>query len=191
MWLSLWGGGRAHWVQVCRLSRLQDLPECLRWSSVVCSVVFPLCPRCIACKYGSISHFKGVFRGFWGCCVGLCCLRALRGLWGFCTRVELGGLKTCGVFASVFLSFSLCLPFVFPCSSSGCPALLWLSFFLCLSSCLVFPFLLCLCCFFFPYGLYAKERAQGFAPCVLDCLVVGCFIWLLLCTLRTRPGSIR
>ena len=44
-------------------------------------------------KYGSISRFKGVFREFYGVCVGLCCLGALRGLGGFCARVELGGLK--------------------------------------------------------------------------------------------------
>ena len=42
-----------------------------------------LCSRCVACKYGSISRFKGVFRGFYGACVGLCWLRGLRGLWGF------------------------------------------------------------------------------------------------------------
>lgn len=30
-----------------------------------------------------ISHFKGVFCAVWGCCVGLCWLGALRGLWGF------------------------------------------------------------------------------------------------------------
>ena len=61
---------------------------------VVCSLLLPalsLCLWCVACKYGSISRFKGVFRGFYGVCVGLCGLRALRGLWGFCARVELGG----------------------------------------------------------------------------------------------------
>ena len=42
-------------------------------------------------EYGSISRFKGVFRGFYGVRVGLCCLGALRGLCGFCARVELGG----------------------------------------------------------------------------------------------------
>ena len=35
--------------------------------------------------------------------MGLCGLRALRGLRGFCTRVELGGLEAYGVFASLFV----------------------------------------------------------------------------------------
>ena len=40
--------------------------------------------RCLQiCLY---SRFKGVFSGFWGWRVGLYCLRALRGLWGFCVR---------------------------------------------------------------------------------------------------------
>lgn len=68
--------------------------------------VLPLCAWCVACKYGSICDFKGVFRGFLLFRVGLCCLGALR---GFCTRVELGGFMACGVFASVFLLLSLCL----------------------------------------------------------------------------------
>ena len=33
-----------------------------------------------------ISHFKGVFSGFWGICVGLFVLGALLGLWGFYVR---------------------------------------------------------------------------------------------------------
>ena len=36
--------------------------------------------------------FLGGFSAFYGARVGLCWLGALRGLWGFCTRVELGGL---------------------------------------------------------------------------------------------------
>ena len=55
--------------------------------------------------------------------VGLCCLRALRGLCGFCARVELGGLKACCVFASLFVL----LPFFF--CSCVCLLLCWLSFF--------------------------------------------------------------
>ena len=49
-----------------------------RWSALVarpafvpCSmpfVPFLLCLWCIASEYGSISHFKGVFIGFWGLC---------------------------------------------------------------------------------------------------------------------------
>ena len=90
---------------------------------------------------------------------------------------------SCCVFAfllSVFLSLSLFL--------SSCPCLSVLDVF-CLSSCLGFPLLLCLCVFFFPIGLHAKRKgAKGF-PCVLSCPVVGCFIWLLLCIPRTRQVS--
>ena len=53
----------------------------------------PPLPWCIACKCGSISRFKGVFSAVWGCCAGLYCLRALRGLWGFCVREWLGGFR--------------------------------------------------------------------------------------------------
>ena len=135
----------------------------------------------VACKYGSISRFKGVFRGFWGCCVGLIGFDALRGLWGFCTRVELGGLKACGVFAFLFILLRLCLlsfcPFVCPLSCPlSCPFLLWLSFACPLAflvcSCVLVGFCVC-CCFFFPCGLYAK-RAHLF--CALSLLGFGVFI---------------
>ena len=70
----------------------------------------------------------------------------------FCARVELGGLKTCCVFAfllSVFLLLCIrCIPFAL--SFVLCPSLLWLSLLVLLH---------CLCCFFFPYG---QERAQRF-----------------------------
>ena len=161
-------------VHLCRLSRVQDLRSACACPLVVCSLLLSalsLCSWCVACKYGSISRFKGVFRGFWGCCVGLCGLRALRGLCGFCVRERLGGLKACGVFAFVFLSFPLCLPFVFPCSSSGCPSLLWLSFFVLLH---------CLCgslgvvVVSFSLAVYTQKRAQF--SCVLSWCVVGLFI---------------
>ena len=73
----------------CKLSRAQDLPEVGAGPLVVCSLLLSalsLCLWCIACKYGSISRFKGVFRGFPLSDVGLYWLGALRGLWGFCTR---------------------------------------------------------------------------------------------------------
>ena len=38
--------------------------------------------------------------------MGLFVLGALRGLWGFCVRERLGGLKACSVFAFRFLLFS-------------------------------------------------------------------------------------
>ena len=53
-----------------------------------------LCLWCVTLEYGSISRFKGVFRGFWVSCVGLYGFGALRGLCGFCARVELGGYMT-------------------------------------------------------------------------------------------------
>ena len=64
--------------------------------------------------------------------MGLCGLRALRGLWGFCVREWLGGFGACGVFAFLFVRFSL----VCPCFS---PFVLLLSF--ALSCVLVFAFL--------------------------------------------------
>ena len=131
-----------------------------------------LCLWCIVFECGSISRFKGVFGGFWGVCVGLCCSGVLLGLCGFCVRVELGGLKACGVFASVFLVFPLlCLPFhLFTCFLSfTLSALFWLSFFCPLALSLwLFG---CGCCFLFPYGLYAKRK--GAISCVLSCSVVS------------------
>ena len=121
-----------------------------------------LCAWCASPEYGSIARFKGGFRGFYGVCVGLCCLGALRGLCGFCARVELGGLKACGVFASVFLLLSSAfLVFaLFLCSSPIFRGFVFVV--LCLSSCIVFVGLWVCCCSLFPFGLYAqKERAQS------------------------------
>ena len=41
-----------------------------------------------------LRAFLEGFMGFVWVCVGLCGLRALLGLWGFCARVELGGYRT-------------------------------------------------------------------------------------------------
>ena len=142
---------------------------------------FSLCLWCVVFECGSISRFKGVFSAVWGCCVGLSCLRALLGLCGFCARVELGGFMACCVFAfllSVFLSLSLFL--------SSCPCLSVLDVF-CLSSCLDFPLLLCLCVFFFPIGLHAKRKGAKVLPLSVSdfpevrqnqankCLLLTCF----------------
>ena len=101
--------------------------------------------------------------------MGLCCLRASRGLWGFCVRVELGGLKACGVFASVFIllllllsRFLLCLLVLL---SSACPLSLWLilgflSFGVVVSFSLSDGF------------RHKKKGRKGFAPCVLSSCVV-------------------
>ena len=86
-----------------------------------------------------------------------------------CTRVELGGLKACGVFAPVFilllLSFAhlLCsLPFLL---SLYLPDRVALSLCLCGSLGVVVVS-------FFPFGLHAKRK--GAISCVLSWCVVGC-----------------
>ena len=128
---------------------------------VACSLLLSalsLCLWCAACKYGSISRFKGVFSGFWAFRVGLCCLRALRGLCGFCARVELGGLKACCVFAFLFVSLPLFLSFLplfylFAYLQGFAFVVLVLSAFVALSLCLLFPL-----------RMYRqKERAQFLA----------------------------
>ena len=87
LWLSFVGGGRAHLVQVVQVQGFQCPAVC-----VPCLLsALLLRSRCVACKYGSISRFKGVSSVVWGFCVGLLGLGALRGLCGFCVRVELGG----------------------------------------------------------------------------------------------------
>ena len=109
------------------------------------------------------SRFKGVFGAVWGCCVGLCCLRALRGLWGFCTRVELGGFMACGVFASVFVFFApvfLFFAFLFISLPAFCPFVLLPSG--------------CLCVFFFPYGWAYKKKGRNFLRPLFVCC--GVFI---------------
>ena len=133
-----------------------------------------LCSRCVACKYGSISRFKGVFRGFYGVRVCLCCFGALRGLCGFCARVELGGLKACRVFRLSFSSFVL----VFALLLCYLPIFWGFAFVvLCLSSCIVFVGLwVCFFRFFLPCGLHAKRKGAKCFPCVLSCPAVGLFI---------------
>ena len=123
-----------------------------------------LCSRYVGLKYGSISRFKGVFSGFWGCCVGLCCLGGLRGLWGFCTRVELGGFGACGVFASIFIF----LAFI-------CCSLLLLFIFFVLSfvlsdSVVLLSCLWCLC-FLFPLRYIRKKGRKVFLRPLLSCCV--------------------
>ena len=78
----------------------------LQVSCGVCSVPLScllssllLSPSCNSPILCLISQFKAVFSGVWGVDVYLYGLRALRGLWGFCVREWLGGLKACGVFA--------------------------------------------------------------------------------------------
>ena len=129
-----------------------------------------LCAWCVSPEYGSIWLFKGVFGGFYGVRVGLCGFGALRGLYGFCARVELGGLKACCVFASVFIL--LCLYFIRFSSSS--PIFWGFAFVvLGLSSCIVFVALWVWLLFPFPFRT-KRKRAQLF--CALSLLGFGVFI---------------
>ena len=83
---ALW---RVHWLQVVRLFGASGPARGCSGPLVVCSILLSalsLFSRCIVFEYGPISRFKGVFSAVWGCCAGLCRLRALRGLWGFCVR---------------------------------------------------------------------------------------------------------
>ena len=87
--------------------------------------------------------------------MGLCCLGALRGLCGFCARVELGGYMTCGVFAFHFV-FSPCFL-----SFYLFAYLLGFAFVaLCLSSCLVL-FVLVSLCFLFPLRTIRKKKGRA------------------------------
>ena len=118
----MWGGRVLlwWWLLSCPLVRrcagfrgfrtCHRLALVLGWCAPCLLPAFLLCLWCIALEYGSISRFKGVLRGFYGADVCLCGFGALRGLWGFCARVELGGLKACGVFAYIL---SLSHPFFF------------------------------------------------------------------------------
>ena len=114
----------------------------------------------------SYFAFLGRFSAFCGVCVGLCCSGALRGLWGFCARVWLGGLKACGVFASLFVLLRLFLFFalLLSCRLSFCPSLLWLSF--------VVVFLDLCFCFLFPLR-YIRKKGRNFLASSLRVLCVA------------------
>ena len=169
---------RAHW---CRWSGLRGIRTCRRlalvlWSCVPLLLSAPSLCLCWAvleiCLY---SRFNGVFSGFPLLDVGLYCLRALRGLWGFCVREWLGGYMIWCVFAPVLffclLFYSFALGFILlPClsafrlSSSVCP--------LCLPCLFLCPCGSCRC-FFFPFGLYAKRKGAKVLP-VASSLVLLC-----------------
>ena len=109
--------------------------------------------------------------------MGLYCLRALRGLCGFCVRERLGGFMACSVFAPVFvlLPISFCLPFhLFTCFLSfALSALFWLSFacplvlfvLVSLWSFLLFPF---------PYRTIRKKKGRAVLvrPLLTYCVLV-------------------
>ena len=149
--------GCAHWWQVVgSCGRLWACP--LRWSCVPLLLSAPLlCLWCIGLQIWLIWRFKAVFSAFLLLGVGLCCLGALRGLWGFCARVELGGFEACCVFAPIF---PLLCPCLFLCLFFACLCFcLFVGFALVvLSSCPLLSLCPCCslwvcCCFLFPYGL--------------------------------------
>ena len=84
------------------LSGIQDLPEValVLWSCVPLLYCFAL--GALLVNMALFRVFRAFLARFYGVCVGLFGLGTLRGLCGFCARVELGGLKACGVFASIF-----------------------------------------------------------------------------------------
>ena len=151
-------GGRLLWLVLlsCRVPRL--LPS------------FLLCLWCITLEYGSVSRFKGVLEG----------LGALRGLWGFCARVELGGYMTCGVFAPIFSFFSSS-PHIFCGFAFVVLGLFsWLLGF-CSWFCL---FSLCgLLLFLFPFRMYTqKERVQFLASSLV---LLWAFYGFIICLVHS------
>ena len=82
---------RVHWVQVVQGA---GLPVSCGVCSVPLSLPFVrllLLLSCNTCEMCPISLFKGVFSVVCEVYVGLFVSWALRGLCGFCARVELGG----------------------------------------------------------------------------------------------------
>ena len=155
------------------LSGLQDLPKCRLWSSGrVFRCFCPLCRFALGALPLNMALFR-VLRRFegvlWCGCIFVwvevfawlvwvlcaCGVRRIRDLLRVCLRF----FSSLPLFLSLYSCF---LSFVLLCS--GC---------LCLSSCIVFPFLLWLCVFFFPFGIYAK-REDAPCLCVLSSCVVGC-----------------
>ena len=81
-----WSAACLHRVHWCRLSRVQDLRSACVGPPVVCSVAlssFLLCAWRVALEICLYSRFNGVFSAVCVFGVGLYCLGALRGLWGF------------------------------------------------------------------------------------------------------------
>ena len=177
-------GGICAGFRTCRTCHRSAL---VLWWCAPCLLSALLHCTCrVACKYGSISRFKGVFKGvLWCGCVFVW-------VWGFAWIVWL--LCACGVrrlydlrrvclyfiaFAYVLsltpmfylfcIRFSSSSPFFCPLSCPFAPA-----FFAC-------PLVLSLCrlLFFFPLRMYAqKERAQSVVLCVLSRCFVQSFKFL-------------
>ena len=73
--LGRWSGNSCYFADVSKIG--QDS------AGRSAFVLLIACLWCVAHKYAFVSRFKGVFRGFPLLDVGLYCLRASRGLWGF------------------------------------------------------------------------------------------------------------
>ena len=93
----------------CRWCRVQGLPVSCGVCSVPLSLPLSLCcfaPDVLGLNMALFRILRGFLEGFmgfvWVCIVLVLCVDCV----GFCARVELGGLKACGVFASRFLSFA-------------------------------------------------------------------------------------
>lgn len=92
-----------------------------------------------------LRAFLGRFMGFvWVCVVLALCVACV----GFCARVDLGGLKACGVFAFLFILFAPV--FISFSAFFACPLVLCL--------CSLFVAYFGLFCFFFPFGLCTKRK---------------------------------
>lgn len=185
-------GGICAGFRTCRTCR--RLALVLWWCAPCLLSALLHCACRVACEYGSISRFEGVFRGFWGVGVYLYRFGVLRGLCGFCARVELGGLEACGVFRLYFISFayvlSLLHPFFFFFAFLLSSFLSFCTCFYCLSYCPLLVLLPALfvfvslwgLCFPFPSRtIRKKERALRVGASSLVLLwVVGllCKIWL-------------
>ena len=101
-----------------------------------------------------------------------CAVRRFRGLWRVCLPFS---LFLCVCLAFVHWAFPLSA-FRALCSCCTLFASLWL--FVC-------------CCCFFPFGCTDKKKGREGLPLASSLVVVGCFIWLLLCIPRTRQVSAR
>ena len=164
----------------CRCAGSWGFRTCWRWLWSSGRVFPPFCPLfCFACGVLRLNVvlfrvFRGFLEGF-GVFVWVCLS------WCFAWLVWL--LCACGV-RRLYDLRRVCLPFVrfsFFCPCVCSPFMLFaylLGLCLCYSllvlfACFVCPCgLVCLCCFFFPFGLYAKKGAPCW--CVLSCPVVGC-----------------
>ena len=177
------GGGVSWCPLVQRCAGVRGFRTCHRlalvlWWCAPCLLSALLHCACrVACKYGSISRFKGVLRGFYGADVCLYGFGALRGLCGFCAREVFGGLEACGVFASL-------LPLFCPLLSSFLSSLMSFCSCVCLSFC---P--LCSCFYLFSCFPRLVLLAAWLLILVLSSLFVGCCCFFFPCgCMRKKKG---